>query len=102
MGTIDLPAGCYAVIFTSRKKPNADGYDEMSKKMLELVAQQPGFLGVESARGADGFGITISYWKSLDDIKRWKGHPEHREAQRMGKSEWYSGFQVRIVSVVNA
>lgn len=99
MGNIELPAGCYAVIFTSRKKPNADGYDEMSKKMLELAAQQAGFLGVESARGADGFGITISYWKSLEDIKRWKGHAEHREAQRRGREDWYAEFNVLITIV---
>lgn len=99
MGNIELPAGCYAVIFTSRKKPNADGYDEMSKKMLELAAQQAGFLGVESARGADGFGITISYWKSLEDIKRWKGNSEHRQAQRLGKSEWYLEYDLRITKM---
>ena len=50
----------YAVIFTSRRTDVAEGYDDMSAKMVEMASQQPGFLGVESARGADGLGITVS------------------------------------------
>ena len=30
----------------------------MAERMIELAAQQPGFLGVESARTPDGLGIT--------------------------------------------
>jgi antibiotic biosynthesis monooxygenase (ABM) superfamily enzyme len=48
----------YAVIFTSLRTEGDDGYDAMSERMLELVARQPGYLGVESAR--EGVGITPS------------------------------------------
>ena len=67
--------------------------------MLELAAQQPGFLGVESVRGSDGFGITISYWGSMEDIAAWRNHSEHLVAQDAGKRMWYSNFQVRICEV---
>lgn len=101
MGTTKYPAGSYAVIFTSRKKENAQGYDEMSKRMLDLVAKQPGFLGVESTRGPDGFGITISYWKTLEDIKRWKANSEHLKAQKLGRESWYSEYNIRIVQILD-
>lgn len=52
----------YAVIFTSERTTQEEGYEAMSEKMLELAEQQPGFLGWESARNE--IGITVSYWKS--------------------------------------
>ncbi|QDU27599.1 hypothetical protein ETAA8_26870 [Anatilimnocola aggregata] len=51
----------YAVIFTSQLADHAPGYDELARRMLELAAQQPGYLGVESVRDASGAGITVSY-----------------------------------------
>ena len=51
----------YAVIFSSRRASVDEGYGAMADRMEELAAAQPGFLGVESTRGADGFGITVSY-----------------------------------------
>ncbi|HWP18502.1 MAG TPA: antibiotic biosynthesis monooxygenase [Burkholderiaceae bacterium] len=89
----------YAVIFSSRRTPDDDGYGEMAERMVELARAQPGFLGVESARGADGFGITVSYWRSLEDIAAWKAHAEHREAQRLGHRRWYESFDLRIAKV---
>ena len=52
----------YAVIFSSKRSAvEHKEYKEMANKMAELAKDQIGFLGVESARGADGFGITVSY-----------------------------------------
>jgi heme-degrading monooxygenase HmoA len=42
----------------------------MAGKMVELASQQEGFLGVESARYEE-IGITVSYWESIDAIKKW-------------------------------
>ena len=89
----------YAVIFTSKKNLNDDGYSEMAKRMELLSAAESGFLGIQSARGEDGLGITVSYWKSLEDIRKWKSHLDHREAQAKGKSHWYQGYEVRICKV---
>ena len=50
--------------------------------MEELAKQQPGFLGVESARDHSGLGITISYWESLEAIENWKQNALHKEAKK--------------------
>jgi heme-degrading monooxygenase HmoA len=71
----------------------------MAERMLELAASQPGFLGVESVRGADGFGITVSYWASEADIAAWKAQAEHRAAQEAGKQTWYAAYQLRVAKV---
>ncbi|MAU17738.1 MAG: antibiotic biosynthesis monooxygenase [Muricauda sp.] len=87
----------YAVIFTSLRTPDDDGYAEMAVEMEELARKQPGFLDFESAR--DGLGISISYWESLQDIANWKAQLDHREAQRKGIQQWYSWYKVRVCRV---
>ena len=73
----DTPASpYYAVIFTSLRTEGDQGYAEAAARMLELAREQPGFLGVESARGEDGLGITVSYWASEAAILAWKHHPD--------------------------
>lgn len=92
----------YAVIFSSQRAPGDEGYADTAKAMLELAARQPGFLGADSARGEDGFGITVSYWESLDAISNWKANSEHLAAQRLGKARWYEHFELRIAKVERA
>jgi heme-degrading monooxygenase HmoA len=92
----------YAVIFTSRRTGGDNGYAEMDDRMLELAAEQPGYLGIETARGTDGTGVTVSYWESLEAIAAWKSHAEHRLAQAQGRATWYAQYTVRIAKVERA
>ena len=87
----------YAVIFTSLKNSNDNGYGEMAERMVELAAEQPGYLGFGSAR--DEIGITVSYWESLESIRNWKQNFEHLEAQRKGREVWYDQYKTRICKV---
>lgn len=90
----------YAVIFTSKRTDgDQDAYDKASKRMVELAKEQEGFIKVESARGPDGFGVTVSYWETLEDIKKWKSHSEHLIAQDFGRAKWYESFTTRICRV---
>lgn len=92
-----------AVIFTSGRTGHDDaGYHEMAQRMQELSAAQPGYLGVESARGEDGFGITVSYWCDEESALAWKAVAEHGEAQRLGRNEWYARYAVRVAVVGRA
>ena len=92
----------YAVIFTSLRTEVEQGYGRMAERMVELAAHQPGFLGVESARDANGLGITVSYWESEDAIAHWKANAEHRLAQEAGQKLWYSDYALRIARVERA
>ena len=89
----------YVAIFTSVRSPEDGGYGAMSARMVELVRAQPGYLGMESVRSADGHGITVSYWDSLESIQAWKRDGEHLEAQRLGREQWYDRFALRIARV---
>lgn len=87
----------YAVIFSSVRTEEEQGYSEMADLMVELAKKQEGFLGVESARNE--LGITVSYWRDLESIKKWKENSEHQIVREMGKSKWYKSFKTRIAKV---
>jgi heme-degrading monooxygenase HmoA len=103
-GFAALPAPPYfAVIFSSLR--NADdeaGYAAAADRMLELAALQPGYLGAESVRGEDGFGITVSYWESEAAIAAWKQHAEHAATRAHGRTHWYDHFELRVARVERA
>ena len=87
----------YAVIFSSLRSDIDEGYGETAARMVELAAQQPGFLGVESVR--ENLGITISYWSDLESIRHWKTQADHLQAQKMGRDKWYTEYKTRIALV---
>jgi heme-degrading monooxygenase HmoA len=93
-----------AVIFTSLRNDDDHGaYDEMADAMGALAEDQPGYLGIESVRDpVTRLGITVSYWRSDDDARRWKQVGEHLAAQRLGRDRWYDRYTVRIATVGRA
>ncbi len=92
----------YVVIFTSKRDSGDNGYEAMANRMVELASTMTGFIGSDSARGPDGVGITVSYWKDENSIRNWKKHAEHLEAQRKGKESWYEEYSVRVAKVGRA
>ncbi len=103
MSAANLRPPYYAVIFTSRRTAaDPEGYGATADRMVELARQQPGFLGVEAARGDDGLGITVSYWESEESIRLWHSEAEHRIAQGLGRSLWYERFELRVCKVERA
>ena len=93
----------YAVIFSSQRNGHGEAdYAAAAERMFELVQQQPGFLGAESTRDANGFGITVAYFDSEENIKRWRNHAEHAAVRERGKREWYEHFELRVAKVERA
>ncbi len=78
-----------------------DLYGLTSQRMIELAQQQPGFLGLEAVREENGLGIIVSYWRDRNAIAAWGSDTEHQVAQKIGRQEFYTWFQVRIAKVIN-
>ena len=91
----------YAVIFSSLRSSGDNGYTQIAEHVLKLAILQLGFLGAESTRGADGFGITISYWATLEAIDAWKAHTVHAAAQQQA-NVWYEHYELRVAKVERA
>lgn len=92
----------YAVIFTTRRTEGDAGYAAMAEAMDRLAATMPGYLGIESARGTDGVGITVSYWESEAAIANWKRNAEHIVARNAGREHWYAHYELRVAKVERA
>jgi len=89
-----------AVIFTSRRTTSfEDEYVAMAERMEKLAEQQPGYLGLEAARGEDRIGVTISYWRDRESARAWKNVAEHLGAQQLGRTHFYEWYRVRIALV---
>jgi heme-degrading monooxygenase HmoA len=86
-----------SVIFTSFRTIGDNGYAEMAERMVALAAQQEVFLGIKSAR--EDLGLTVSYWRDLESIRRWHENAEHQLAQQKGYEIWYQSFKTRICKV---
>jgi len=101
-GNQKWPEKYFAVIFTAQRTlSDEDMYQMMSQRMVQLSQEQPGFLGLESVRGDDGIGITVSYWVDRESIRNWRVHAEHLMVQQMGRQEFYEWYQLRVAEVVN-
>lgn len=96
----------WVVVFTSLRvvgeDGDADGYAQTAADMERLAAAQPGYLGVDSVRDAQGVGITASYWASEEAIRAWKAVADHQTAQRLGRAKWYRAYEMRIAKVERA
>jgi heme-degrading monooxygenase HmoA len=89
----------YAVIFSSKLRDDSPEYADVAVQMKEKMQTFDGFVSFESVRGADGFGITVCVWDSLEALQAWKKDSEHQEAQRRGKSEWYEYYNVSVTKI---
>jgi len=89
----------YAVIFTSQRTAVDDGYTELNDSLYEEALGFDGYMGAETLRNAEGFGVAVLYWRDADSIQRWARHTRHLEAKRIGKEMWYEGYRVRIARV---
>ena len=102
LDTNGWPERYFAVIFTAQRSLSGDDiYDMTTERMVMLAQRQPGFLGVESVRGEDGIGITVSYWVDRPAIANWRQHAEHLAAQALGRQEFYDWYLIRIAEVVS-
>ena len=102
LNTKGWPERYFAVIFTSQRSLSGDDiYDMTADRMVLLAQRQPGFLGVESVRGDDGIGITVSYWVDRPAIANWRQHAEHLAAQALGRQEFYDWYRIRVAEVVS-
>ena len=79
-----------------------DRVDEVGAALVELAEHQPGYLGIETTRGADGLGITVSYWQDEESIHAWKNQTQHLLAQKNGIEKWYAHYELRVAKVERA
>ncbi|MEH6703017.1 antibiotic biosynthesis monooxygenase family protein [Parasphingorhabdus sp.] len=94
------PENSIAVIFCAQRTGHGEeSYQAAAASMGELAAQQPGYLGEDHARSADGLGITVSYWRDDASAKAWRDHPDHAVIRERGRGDWYSEYTLHVARI---
>ena len=90
-------AGPVLTIFRSRLRPGAETeYGRVAERMDRLAAQQPGFIGIKTFQASDGERVSIVEFASAAEALAWRNHPEHREAQQLGRERFYATYDVIV------
>jgi len=87
----------YAVIFSSTKSDDLEGYAEMDEAAMKLAVEQPGYIGFESITNLNKT-IFISYWESKEGIENWRKNATHQLA-KSGAKKWYKRYLSQICLV---
>lgn len=92
-----------AVIF--EVEPTAEGreaYLNTAASLRPLVEGVDGFLGVERFESLTTPGklLALSWWRDENAVRAWREMPEHREAQRKGREQWFSNYRIRVAETV--
>lgn len=91
------------MIFIARRTGGDEaGYADAAAAMDSLAARQTGYVGMDSVRGADGLGITVSYWASDADAKAWRDHPDHAAIRDAGRDRWYAHYSLHVAEVTRS
>lgn len=89
----------YAVIFRAEINMLDSRYSEMAAQMRDLAINEYGC--AEFAAVTEGkYEIAISYWRSLNQIQKWKQDARHLVAQKLGQTVWYRSYQVQVVEIL--
>lgn len=95
--------GTIAVIFVAQRSLDDDaGYNAAAEEMDALAAAQPGYIGIDSVRGSDGLGITVSYWADEAAAGNWRDHPRHTEIRDQGRGIWYTRYDLHVAKVTRS
>lgn len=95
-----IRSNAIAVIFVSqRNDADAEGYAFAAEAMVAEAERQPGYLGIDSVRGADGLGITVSYWADEASAIAWREHAGHSAIRDQGRADWYDAYDLHVARI---
>ena len=89
------------VVFRSRLKPGIEKEVEETDARMEAIARtMPGFVSYSQYASPDGEGVAVVEFESHETAAAWRAHPEHREAQRLGRERWFAEYRITVCDVV--
>jgi len=89
------------VVFRSRLKPGIEKEVEETDARMEAIARtMPGFVSYSQYASPDGEGVAVVEFESQETAAAWRAHPEHREAQQLGRERWFAEYRITVCDVV--
>ena len=84
-------------VFRSRlRSEHTDDFQRLADRMLQIAQSMPGFISYKVYAADDGERCSIIEFESLEHLQAWREHPEHREAQRLGRERFYEEYTLQI------
>jgi heme-degrading monooxygenase HmoA len=89
------------VLFHIRTRPdiNEPEYQRTFERMLKLVSEILGFIGIEGFSGEDGSELAVARFDSPEAIKTWRDQPEHVRTRQRGREEFFTAYDITIATV---
>jgi heme-degrading monooxygenase HmoA len=88
------------IVFRCRLRDGVSAeMERVGARMYELASQMPGFISYRDYVAADGEVVTAIEFESTETLAAWRDHPEHREAQRRGREEFFSEYRIQVCTV---
>jgi len=89
--------GQVVTVFRSRlDDAHAKEYAELAPRIAALAGTMPGLVDVKSFQADDGERVTIVTFADEESHRAWRDHPEHRRAQELGRSRYYSTWSTQV------
>lgn len=87
-------------IFRSRLAPGVkDEYVALAGRMAELARTIPGYISHKGFWAEDGERVTIVEFEHEEGQRAWRNHPEHIEAQKLGRLKYYEMYDIKVAKV---
>lgn len=87
------------VVFRSRLRPeHAAEFRDLAGRMLELAEAMPGFVSYDTYASEDGERCSVIQFETPEHLRAWREHPEHREAQRVGRERFYEEYTLQVAT----
>lgn len=81
------------VLFIAKIKNLTPEYEEYNNSLYVSAKKMNGFIGIDS-EVIDGIEITISKWRTKEDVSVWAKDPEHMKSKSRVK-EWYDWYRAK-------
>ncbi len=92
------------IVFRSRLRPGIDPapLEPVGARMYELASAMPGFISYKDFAAPDGEAVSIVEFESLETLAEWRNHPEHLEAQRLAREQYFAEYQIHVCTPVRS
>ncbi len=92
-----------AVIFEAEPaEGRRDAYLDIAAGLRDELMEMDGFISIERFESLNRPGklLSLSFWRDEQAVRAWRCRPRHRAAQARGRGGVFSGYRLRVASVV--
>lgn len=88
-------------IFRSRLRPeHQEEYEQWATRIHDIAVRMPGFLSIKTFTAEDSERVSIVEFESEETMKAWREQADHRQAQELGRKQFYSEYHIQVCRIV--